>query len=129
MGGTAVEQFIDAYAVLGVRPDADEVEIKAAYRQLAAHHHPDVVSEDERQAATARMQRINVAYGLVAEASRRRQYDRVRALHRTQGTLVDAEELWMQLLRSAGTWVGRQRRQSRGGWYRAGYSIGRWMRG
>lgn len=123
-----MDEFVDAYAVLGVRPSADHDTLKAAYRRLAARHHPDRVPDDQRAEATVRMQRINMAYGLVAEPARRRQYDQLRALHRARGSISDAEDLWLQLLRAAGRWVGRQRQQTRGSWYRAGYALGRWLR-
>ena len=123
-----MEEFVDAYAVLGVSPASDHETLKAAYRGLAARTHPDRVPDDERADATARMQRINVAYGLVADPARRRRYDQLRAVHRARGSISDAEDVWLQLLRSAGRWVGRQRRQTRGGWYRAGHALGRWLR-
>lgn len=124
-----MEQFIDAYAVLGVDPAAGQPAIKEAYRRLAARHHPDVVPDGERAAATARMQRINVAYGLIRQPGVRQRYDRVYRLHRNRGSVGDAEELWSQLLRAAGRWVGQQRNQTRGGLYRAGFTVGRWLRG
>lgn len=123
-----MSEFIDAYALLGVPPTTSDAAIKVAYRKLAARHHPDVVPESERPAATARMQRINMAYALVAEPERRRRYDQVRAVHRARGSVSDAEDQWMQLLRAAGRWVGRQR-GPRGGFYKAGYAVGRWLRG
>jgi curved DNA-binding protein CbpA len=125
---TTLREFVDAYAVLGVAPTADDATIKAAYRRLAARHHPDIAAEDEREAATARMRELNIAYGLLSQPERRRQYDRVRQVHRSQGAFDDVEELWVHLLRSAGRWVGRQT-GPRGGAYRAGYIVGRWLRG
>jgi curved DNA-binding protein CbpA len=123
-----VHDFVDAYAVLGVSPTADDATIKAAYRRLAARHHPDTAAEDERVAATARMRDLNIAYGLISQPERRRQYDRVRSVHRARGSFDDVEELWLHLLRSAGRWVGRQT-GPQGGAYRAGYVLGRWLRG
>lgn len=120
--------FVDAYAVLGVRPDASDAELKAAYRRLAARHHPDVVPPERREAATARMQELNIAYGLVGRPDLRRRYDRLRSVQQAGGTVLDAEDLWLHLLRAAGRWVGEQRRGS-GGAYRAGYALGRWLRG
>ena len=54
----------DAYAVLGVRPDATDDEVRAAYRKLALKHHPDRVAtlgEDIRRAAEKKLQEINDA--------------------------------------------------------------------
>ncbi|CAN5763666.1 hypothetical protein BH23ACT10_BH23ACT10_33500 [soil metagenome] len=124
-----MDQFIDAYAVLGVDPAADQATIKATYRRLAAAHHPDVVPEGHRQAATARMQRINVAYGLIRQPDARRRYDQVRNLHRARGSLGDVEDVWSQLLWTAGRWVGQQRNDPRGPLYRVGFTVGRWLRG
>jgi len=57
----------DAYATLGVRPDADDETIAAAYRALARRHHPDLAGEGQ----TARMSEINAAFDrLRTEASR-----------------------------------------------------------
>ncbi len=61
----------DAYAILGVPPDADDDEVAAAYRSLARRHHPDVAGED----ATRRMSRINAAFDLLRDAVRRDAYD------------------------------------------------------
>lgn len=121
--------FIDAYAVLGVDPHASDDAIKAAYRRLASRHHPDLVPPDQRRSATDRMQTINVAYGLIAQPDVRKRYDRLRIVHRTRGSLDGAEETWQQLVRAAGRWVGRQANRRRGGWYRAGYAVGRWLHG
>lgn len=126
--GRPAPDFIDAYEVLGVDPSAGQDDIKAAYRRLAARHHPDVARGDQRS-ATARMQTINVAYGLIAQPDVRRRYDRFRRAHQARTALTGADEVWDQLVRAAGQWVGRQTRQRREGWYRAGYSVGRWLRG
>jgi DnaJ-class molecular chaperone len=113
--------FIDAYEVLGVAPSAGQDEIKAAYRRLAARHHPDVAGNE----ATARMQTINIAYGLIAQPDVRQRYDRIRRAHQARTAFAGADETWAQLLHAAGRWVGRQTRQRRGLWYRAGYAMGR----
>lgn len=122
-----MDDFVDAYAVLGVDPSADQDTVRTAYRRLAARHHPDVAGGDQR-AATARMQTINIAYGLVGQPELRRRYDRLRMAHRAQAAVAGADEAWAQLLQTAGRWVVRQRRQRRGGMYKAGYAVGRWLR-
>ena len=65
----------DAYEVLQVRPDASLVVIKAAYRALAALHHPD---SDQDTGSTRRMAELNDAYAQVRTADRRAVYDRLR---------------------------------------------------
>ncbi len=47
------------YAVLGVDMDADEEQIRQAYRELARQFHPDLNTSPD---ATDRMQEINQAY-------------------------------------------------------------------
>ena len=60
----------DAFAVLGVPSYATAEQIRAAYHRLAQLYHPDHFPEGpERDAATRRMVRINLAY---AEAMKQR---------------------------------------------------------
>jgi DnaJ like chaperone protein len=61
----------DPRAVLGVGPDANQNEIRQAYRRLAAQYHPDKVAhlgEEFRRLADAKFKNIQSAY----EALRRR---------------------------------------------------------
>lgn len=67
----------DHYLVLGVRPDARPPEIRAAYLRLMRDNHPDLRPGDPAAAATAR--RVNAAYQVVGDASRRAPYDRARS--------------------------------------------------
>ncbi len=60
----------ESYDVLGVRRNASENEIKAAYRRLARQYHPDV-SGDTPEAAE-RFREINEAYQRLSEPARRR---------------------------------------------------------
>ncbi len=50
----------DPYSVLGVSRDADEEEIKRAYRRLAKQYHPDLHPNDPE--AAKKMNEINAAY-------------------------------------------------------------------
>ena len=54
----------DPYKILGISPDADEDEIKKAYRALARKYHPDrYAGKPELQAsAEQKMKEINAAY-------------------------------------------------------------------
>jgi molecular chaperone DnaJ len=62
----------DLYAVLGVRSDASDEDIKRAYRKLARELHPDVNSDPE---AERRFKQITAAYQTLSDPAKRRQYD------------------------------------------------------
>ncbi len=120
-----MKEFIDAYAELEVSASADQAELAAAYRALARRRHPDAVGPAERPAATERMQRLNLAYGLVAESETRRAYDRIWRAHQAGRLLTEAEQQWAVLLRRAGRWVGAQQTRRGGPAYRLGRLTGR----
>jgi molecular chaperone DnaJ len=63
----------DYYAILGVRPDASQSEIKRAYRRLARECHPDVNQTSE---ACERFKDVNQAYQVLANPETRSRYDR-----------------------------------------------------
>ena len=57
--------------MLGIKREADEREIKRAYRKLMSEHHPDRLGdlpEDMRQRAQARASEINAAYDRIKAA-------------------------------------------------------------
>ena len=62
----------DYYEVLGVTRDADEGEIKRAFRRLAQRHHPDV---DKGDGAEQRFKELNEAYRVLSDRQRRSAYD------------------------------------------------------
>ena len=68
----------DFYKTLGVSPDADDAEIKKAYRKLARANHPDQHPGDE--AAEQRFKEIGEAYQVLSDAEDRQQYDAIRQM-------------------------------------------------
>src|SRR5258706_6054154 len=64
----------DFYAVLGVGRDAEENEIKKAYRKLAMEHHPDRNNGDK--AAEEKFKEITEAYEVLRDPDKRAAYDR-----------------------------------------------------
>src|SRR5437867_25951 len=69
----------DYYGVLGVKRDAEEAEIKKAYRRLAMQFHPDKVGPAEKDVAEARFKEITEAYEVLRDPEKRAVYDRYGA--------------------------------------------------
>jgi DnaJ homolog subfamily C member 3 len=68
----------DYYKVLGVPHDADEVQIKAAYRKMTRQYHPDKairlgVSKED---AETKMAAINEAYEVLSDPELKARFDR-----------------------------------------------------
>jgi len=63
----------DYYEILGVSRDADETELKKAYRKLAKQYHPDMNPNDKD--AEAKFKEINEAYAVLSDPQKRKQYD------------------------------------------------------
>ena len=64
----------DPYTVLGVRRDADQEEIRRAFRKLAKLHHPDL--NPGKKEAEARFKSMNAAYDLLSDPEKRARFDR-----------------------------------------------------
>src|SRR5512138_2805052 len=62
----------DYYETLGIPRNADDAEIKKAYRSLARKFHPDICKEP---GAEEKFKKINEAYSVLSDEQKKRQYD------------------------------------------------------
>lgn len=65
--------MVDYYKILGVSSQADEKEIKAAYRKLAKKYHPDAVADN--LGLTEKMYEIQEAYDVLGDNGKRKKYE------------------------------------------------------
>ncbi|XKM13400.1 molecular chaperone DnaJ [Orbaceae bacterium ac157xtp] len=64
----------DYYEVLGVSKDADEREIKKAYKRLAMKYHPDK-NQDKKDEAEAKFKEVKEAYEILTDPQKKAAYD------------------------------------------------------
>ena len=64
----------DPYEILGLKRDADDAAIRAAYRKLAKRHHPDL--NPGKADAAERFKEINAANDLLSDPEKRARFDR-----------------------------------------------------
>ena len=64
----------DPYAILGVKREATQDEIRSAYRQLAKKLHPDLNPGDKQ--AEEKFKQVSVAYDLLGDPEKRGRFDR-----------------------------------------------------
>ncbi|MDR0832040.1 MAG: DnaJ domain-containing protein, partial [Bacillales bacterium] len=62
----------DVYEVLGVKKNADQDEIKSAYRRLAKQYHPDL---NKTPGAEENFKEDQQAYEILSDTNKRAQYD------------------------------------------------------
>ncbi|MGH7129646.1 MAG: co-chaperone DjlA, partial [Planctomycetaceae bacterium] len=73
-GGAPPRKAVDdAYAALGLTPNASDADIKRTYRRLMSQNHPDKLAarglpESMREIAEERSREINTAYDVIKEA-------------------------------------------------------------
>lgn len=73
-----VESGADFYAILGLLPDANVAEIRAAFFRLAKLLHPDLpvfAPADRKAAVTKAFQAISAAHSNLSDPNRRREFD------------------------------------------------------
>lgn len=77
----------DPYAALGVANDAPLATIRSTYRKLVLTCHPDKVKDEtDRPAASERFHRVQQAYEILSDETRRRDWD-----HRAKKAALEAE--------------------------------------
>ncbi|KAK4751779.1 hypothetical protein SAY87_020577 [Trapa incisa] len=85
------------YETLELERDADEEQIKVAYRRLAKYYHPDVYDGrgtlEVGETAEARFIKIQAAYELLIDDEKRRQYDMDNRVNP-----MKASQAWMEWL-------------------------------
>ncbi|HAQ76815.1 MAG TPA: molecular chaperone DnaJ, partial [Hyphomonas sp.] len=64
----------DYYEILGVSKDADEKQLKSAYRKLAMKYHPDQNAGNPE--AEEKFKEVGEAYAVLSDAQKRGAYDR-----------------------------------------------------
>ncbi|KAJ5984179.1 hypothetical protein N7481_006278 [Penicillium waksmanii] len=87
----------DLYQILGVDSTATPDAIKTAYKKNALRHHPDKVSEDARDEANAKFQKIALAYAVLSDQRRRNMYDRTGNTQEVLGE--DGDFDWLDFYR------------------------------
>jgi DnaJ family protein C protein 7 len=67
----------DYYAILGVEKDANEIQIKKAYKKLAIKYHPDKnsSSEEAQKLAEKTFRDVSDAYTVLSDPKKRNQFD------------------------------------------------------
>src|SRR5512146_3112761 len=70
-------EYQDYYKTLGVDKNADEKEIKKAFRKLARQYHPDM--NPGNKDAEKQFKEINEAYEVLSDADKRAKYDQLGA--------------------------------------------------
>jgi curved DNA-binding protein CbpA len=99
------------YKVLGLRPEARNDEIKAAFRKLAKTYHPDRRPADKR--AETRFKEINAAYAILSDWDTRTRYDaglsqrrslRRQRVRKTAGTMAASFALTVTVTSAALLW-------------------------
>ncbi len=81
----------DHYLALGVSSGASLADIKKAYRQQAALHHPD---RNPAPGAAARFRAVQEAYDVLGDDVKREAYDNNRKRNLLDDPLQTAREIW-----------------------------------
>lgn len=73
----------DFYETLNVSKDADDKQVKSAYRKLAQEYHPDANPDDAE--AEEKFKLVSEAYSTLSDSEKRKEYDEFRRLVESGG--------------------------------------------
>lgn len=79
--------IIDYYKVLGVSPNANQEEIKKAFRKQALMHHPDTAKNEESNTIFLQLQE---AYNALSDEKSKEEYDKTHKLYFGTNEGIDA---------------------------------------
>ena len=87
---------MNPYEVLGIKKDANEQEIKKAFRELAFKYHPD---RNKDAGAEDKFKEISAAYEILSDPDKKNLYDTTgatsaREAHQNQGPTVDPFDIF-----------------------------------
>ncbi len=82
--------YKDYYKVLGVQKDADEKEIRKAFRKLARQYHPDV--NPNNKGAEDQFKEINEANEVLSDPEKRKKYDEMSSYYQQYGHMPGAAD-------------------------------------
>jgi curved DNA-binding protein CbpA len=82
--GTEVRSTTDFYKLLGLPRDANQDDIRKAHRKLVREYHPDANSGD--RSSEERFKEIQLAYEVLSDPDKRREYDKKRRASPTGGS-------------------------------------------
>ncbi|KAF7287162.1 tetratricopeptide repeat protein 2 [Rhynchophorus ferrugineus] len=84
----------DYYKILGIDRNANDDEIKKAYRKRALVHHPDRhanATDDEKKAQEKKFKEIGEAYGVLSDPKKKARYDSGQDLEDFDGVSSDID--------------------------------------
>ena len=88
----------DPYEILGVKRDADQAAVRAAYRKLAKRYHPDL--NPGKADAAERFKQINTANDILSDPEKRGRFDRGEI--DAQGNEKPPQPSWRDFAEAAG---------------------------
>lgn len=94
----------DYYAILGVKKNATDTEIKKKYRQLALKYHPD--KNPNNKEAEEKFKEINEAYKVLSDNELRNRYDTYGTIDDSFTSGFNAADIFREFFRSGFTPFG-----------------------